>query len=269
MIRLLAVWVMLAGAAQAGEIDMKALDHLQPHDVVLLGEIHDNPWHHRGQARAIRALHPKAVVFEMLSPEQAARITPALLGDQQALETALNWKASGWPDFALYYPVFKALGQARIYGAALPRAKVRRAFDVGAAAVLGPRAALFGLDQPLPAKQLRTRMDEQFEDHCQAMPRDLMKGMVEAQRLRDGALARATLQALDDTGGPVVVIAGKGHVRRDWGVPALLRVARPDLDMLSIGFLEEAPSAPPPFDLWVVTRPAPREDPCKQFEKAK
>ena len=95
----------------------------------------------------------------------------------------------------------------------------------------------------------------------------MMPGMVEAQRLRDAALARATLQAMADTGGPVAVIAGSGHARRDWGIPAALAVAAPELSVLSVGQIEAEGAAEPeqPFDLWLVTEPTPREDPCAAF----
>jgi len=145
------------------------------------------------------------------------------------------------------------------------------AFDNGAAKVFGAGASRFGLDRPLPPKQLQRRIDEQFEAHCQAMPREMMNGMVEAQRLRDAALAQAALKAYQETGGPVVVITGNGHARKDWGALALLHMAAPDLTLLSVGFLEteeeaDSDSQIPPYDLWVYTDPAPREDPCKAFQ---
>jgi uncharacterized iron-regulated protein len=35
-------------------------------DVVVLGEVHDNPQHHANQAAVVRALQPSALVFEMI-----------------------------------------------------------------------------------------------------------------------------------------------------------------------------------------------------------
>jgi uncharacterized iron-regulated protein len=63
----------------------------------------------------------------------------------------------------------------------------------------------------------------------------------------------------------VAVITGNGHARRDWGVPALLRVARPDLRVIAVGQFEAVPEEPVPFDHWRVTAPAEREDPCAAF----
>nr|WP_153748275.1 ChaN family lipoprotein [Rhodovulum strictum] len=241
------------------------MSQLPPADVVILGETHDNPWHHANQAAAVAALQPAALVFEMLTPEQAALVTPDLRGDAAALGAALGWAESGWPDFAMYHPIFTAAPEAAIHGAALPRDEVRRAVSEGAAAVFGAAAAAYGLDDALPPEEQASREAEQMEAHCNAMPAALMPGMVEAQRLRDAALARATQQALSETGGPVAVITGNGHARTDWGmVQPLARVA-PDARMLAIGQFEAAPSDPPPFDLWLVTEPAERPDPCAVF----
>ena len=91
-------------------------------DVHVLGEVHDNPAHHAEQARRVTEIVPAALVFEMLTEAQAARALPELRGDPTALEEALGWAESGWPDFTMYYPVFAAAPEARILGAAVPRA---------------------------------------------------------------------------------------------------------------------------------------------------
>ena len=89
--------------------------------------------------------------------------------------------------------------------------------------------------------------------------------MGEAQRLRDAALAQTTLQALRETGGPVVVITGHGHARKDWGIPAKIALADPQVDTWSVGFVEAPLSGTEQFDFIEVTEPAPREDPCAAF----
>lgn len=265
---LLAALPLLANlnGAIAGEIALQDLSTLPAADVVILGETHDNGFHHRGQAAAIRAIMPKAVVFEMLSREQAANVTPELLPDAKALEAALGWNATSWPDFELYYPVFAALKGAKVVGAARPKSQVRQAYKEGAAAVLGPEASRYGLDQTLPQAQLDVRIQEQFEAHCQAMPLGMMGGMVEAQRFRDAAFAAEVLKALANYGAPVVLIAGAGHARTDWAVPALLKQAEPEIRVLSLAFLEAPVEGGAPFDLWISTLAAEREDPCLAFK---
>lgn len=253
-----------AAPGWAAEIQPEALDRLPESDVIILGEIHDNPLHHDHQARALSAIRPAAVVFEMLTPEQSVIVNQTGKKDA-ALAEAIGWAKSGWPDWAIYAPVFAALGEARVYGAALPRETVRAAVTDGAAAQFAGDPARFGLTRPLNKAEQAEREAAQMSAHCDALPESLLPGMVEAQRLRDAAFAETTLRAIDETGGPVVVIAGSGHARTDWGVPVALLRAAPDLRVLSLGQMEGAPDQPPPFDLWLVTEAAPRGDPCAGF----
>lgn len=244
-----------------------ALDMAPDADIVLLGEIHDNPLHHQGQGDLIRQVQPKAVVFEMLSPAQAAKLNATPREDMAKVAARIGWASSNWPDFELYQPVFEALEQIPAVGAAAPKADVRRAFSEGAAAVFGEDAAEFGLDQAVPEIQLSFRKDMQFTAHCEAMPLNMMGGMIEAQRLRDATLARATLDALKTYGAPVVLIAGNGHARIDWGIPAMIAVAKPDLTVFSVGFVEApAETNDPRFHHTIVTGPAERENPCDVFK---
>ncbi|KEP70159.1 hypothetical protein DL1_18685 [Thioclava dalianensis] len=253
----------------SGEIKPVSLDSLSG-DIFVLGEVHDNPTHHRNQARALRAIAPKAVVFEMLSPEQAARITPDLLQDPAALGRAVGWEEAGWPDIALYAPVFDAIGEARIFGATQPRAQVRAAMTTPLPDVFGPQAARYGLDRAYPDALQRQLEDQAQVDHCNALPPEMLPGMVAAQRFRDAAFARSVQQAYEETGGPVALIAGSGHARTDLGVPAILRQLDPTARIVALGQIERAagasPSNPPPYDIWIVTPPTPRPDPCAAFK---
>lgn len=261
MKRLFTALFFAAFPGHAAEIGPEALEALRA-DIVVLGEVHDNPAHHVNQARAVAAIAPRALVFEMLTPEQAALATPELRSDPEALEAAFGWEASGWPDFSLYAPIFAAAPEAAIYGAAMRRAEVRRAMSEGAASVFGEGAGAFGLNDALSPADQAALETEQMESHCNALPQEMLPGMVAAQRLRDAAFARATLRAFDETGGPVVLITGSGHARTDRGVPFVIGMARPDVSVVSVGQLERPADGAQPFDRWLTTDPAPREDPC-------
>lgn len=228
-------------------------------DIVILGEVHDNPHAHLEQAAALEVLHPTAVVFEMLTAEQGAK------ADADRSQIAQAWTASGWQDFDIYAPIFDAMGAARIVGAAAPREAVRAVYRDGAAALFGPEAGRFGLDQPLPDIEQAARIEVQFTAHCEAMPREMMGGMVEVQRYRDATFARAALDALKTYGPPVAVITGNGHARTDWGIPALIALAAPEVTTHAIGFVEAGGAAP--YDETHVIPPAKREDLCKSLIK--
>ncbi len=235
-------------------------------DVVVLGEVHDNPAHHVLQAQRVVTLQPKAIVFEMLTPEQAKKVSPELRGDAAALAVALGWAESGWPDFAMYYPIFAAAPEAAIYGAQVPRDKARAVFETGLAASFGEDPARYDLDRPLPGDQQAAREALQMSAHCDALPEDILPGMVEIQRLRDGVLARAVVEALGETGGPVVVITGNGHARRDWGMPAVLSFAQGDLEILVVGQTEDDRPLEGEFDEVISAPAAERTDPCAAFK---
>lgn len=257
-------WVALSGALRALTAD-EIVRAATGADIVLLGEVHDNAEHHLLQAAVIGAIAPSAVVFEMLDADEAARVTPDNAREPGLLVEVLDWENSGWPDFDLYAPVFAASAGAPIFGAEVDRAQAQDAFSAGAAGVFGPGGPRFGLDVPLPDAQQATREAAQMAAHCDALPADLLPGFVEAQRLRDARLAEVALAAFDAHGGPVVIITGNGHARRDWGVPALLALAAPGLDAFSLGQIEGAAGDAPPFDAVVVSEPIPRPDPCDAF----
>jgi uncharacterized iron-regulated protein len=254
MIRL-AVLALLWPASVAGQAG---------HDIVVLGEVHDNPAHHARQAEIVAALSPAAVVWEMLPAEAADRVAAVGTADGAALAAALGWQALGWPEFAMYHPIFVAAGEAVHIGAAVGRDDLRAAMQEGAAAVFGPEAAAFGL-VPLDAAEQAEREAGQASAHCDALPAEMLPGMVEAQRLRDAAFARAAIGAFETHGGPVVVITGTGHARTDRGVPAAIAAARPGVSVWALGQLEAEPEGDVPFDA-VAVDPAPaRPDPCADF----
>lgn len=255
---------LLAVPVRADLITPDALDDLPEADVIFLGEVHDNPTHHSNQARTIAAIAPAALVFEMLTAAQAAAV-PEVLPDAATVARLLDWDASGWPDFALYFPLFQAASSALFYGAEVPREDARTAISMGIADHFGVDAARFGLADPLPPEEQLAREALQARAHCNALPAEILPGMVEIQRLRDATLARTALEAHEETGGPVIVITGTGHARTDWGAPSALRHAAPDLRILSIGQFEEPPGDTPPYDVWLVTDAHPRPDPCEAF----
>ncbi|WP_050529968.1 ChaN family lipoprotein [Pseudaestuariivita atlantica] len=232
-------------------------------DVVILGERHNTQAHQSYQARAIAQLAPKAVVFEMLTPFEARRISALRAAGE--LRKAIADGEFHWTDFIDYLPLIEAAEAARIIGTAIPREDMRRAFGEGAAAEFGADADAYGLTRPLPDDEQEAREEAQFVNHCEAMPRDMMAGMVSAQRLRDAVFARTVAEAVETHGTPVVLVTGWGHARRDYGVPVYLSAARPDIGVYVVGLQEREPEDGL-FDHVVVTAPEPgRDDPCAAF----
>jgi uncharacterized iron-regulated protein len=230
-------------------------------DVFVLGELHDNPAHHMEQAWRVALIDPAALVFEMLTPDQAAAAAGVDPLDREALDAALGWTGSGWPDFAMYHPVFASAPRAVIHGAAVPREMLAAAMEAGAEAVVVRPDLL----PPVSAAERAERIALQGQVHCGALPEEMLPGMVEAQRVRDAGFAHVALKAFEETGGPVVVITGNGHARTDWGVPAAIARARPDLEVFALGQFEGPVEEGAPYDEVVFAEPVPRGDPCEAF----
>jgi uncharacterized iron-regulated protein len=225
-----------------------AAQELPPAQIYVLGEVHDNPAHHAMQGELIERIAPTAVVLEMLTEAQAARLGPDAPRDPAALDALLGWAEAGWPDIAIYLPVFEA-SDAPI---------------LGAAGEPGDLSA-YGLDAPLPPAEQEAREALQAAAHCDALPEDLLPRFVARQRAIDAQFADRTLAALDRFGPPVVLVTGNGHARRDWGVPAAIARVRPEVAVVVVVQGEDG-SVPPGGDL-VLDAPgvAGRPDPCAAF----
>ncbi|MCA0871055.1 ChaN family lipoprotein [Seohaeicola saemankumensis] len=256
------------GAVPAGaaSLTVDVVSSMSQADVVLLGEVHDNPDHHALQADAIETLKPAAIVWEMLTPETAARFDAGWLNDPDHLEQAVEWASEAWPSFDLYVPVLKAAaGGPAIYGGLVPRSKTRAAMESGIGVAFGVGASQFGLMVPLPPEERAAREADQQAAHCGAMPEEMLPVMVDIQRLRDAVLARAIVTALDETGGPVVVITGNGHARKDRGIPVYLKRVKPGVRIFSLGQSEDGVISGT-FDAVLDSPAVDRPDPCLAFQ---
>ncbi len=247
-------------------------------DVVILGERHDNPAHHAGQAELTRriASHvaPSALVFEMIPPSEEPEMAE-LRGRGASGDTfgpLIGWDKLGWPDWTMYAPIVDAAPEAPVLGAAVARETVRAAIKRGAAEVfaedLGGDAGALGLNRPLPSDVQAEMEAEQIAVHCDALPAEMAAPMVEAQRLRDAAFAATVLRGRELGAGPVILITGSGHARVDRAVPSYLRAASPVLDVVSVAFVEvgnDEYTSDAPFDYLWFTEPFDRVDPCDAF----
>jgi uncharacterized iron-regulated protein len=254
---------------------------------VLLGEKHDNPDHHQIQAALLRALlgtgRRPAVAFEMFTSDQApalARQLAAAPHDPAALAEAVHWKQSGWPDWAYYRPIVQTAMDAGvpIVAGNLPAAAVRGIARGEAEALPADLRTRYGLDRPLAPVTHARLTDEIRDSHCGTLPDERLEGMVLAQRARDAKLADSLLAADRDGG---VLIAGLGHVRKDWGVPVYLAARAPGARIATVAPLEVQGDWRQPADYagafdgvlpydWVWFTPrVDEDDPCAQFKRDK
>ncbi len=230
--------------AQRRFIDLPTLAaHLAEHDYVLIGEEHDQARHHRIQARLISEVAQRGrepvILMEMLAQDQEEALRAYLdqhAQDASGLGAAVGWERQGWPDWSIYQPVAQAAldTQLSMMPANLPLVEVREIARRGLAAVAADQPLSSLLAQPLPPAA-QARLDHALrEGHCNLLPEAALPGMRLAQRARDAHMALRLYAAGRQE---AILIAGNGHVRRDFGVPFYLRQIEPRADIVSVGLL--------------------------------
>ncbi len=226
---------------------------------VLLGEVHDNPDHHRLQAWAIHAIaklrgarivegapQMDIVALEMLTADEQSALDvfygrnakvprPRTAADFGRL---MKWDTLGWPPYEIYQPIIdEALNAHLVITPASPaRAENRKVSKEGIGALPREEATRLVLDRPLASQMSKALSDEIRESHCGMLPETVLPNMSLVQRLRDARMADAML------GSPrkgAALVAGNGHVRRDRAVPWYLAARGiPDKDIAVVRHIE-------------------------------
>jgi uncharacterized iron-regulated protein len=230
---------------------------------VLLGEQHDSVAHHAVQLQVLQGLHALGrkvtLAMEQFDSEHQGSLSRAQqAGERDAERLAeagqLNKKGWRWP---LYKDLidWAAQHQWPLRGVNLSRRE-------------GRKIAMGEIEPTLPAlppEQVTNMENDVVSGHCGHRPApDMLAALVSAQRARDLRMA----EGMDTAEGPVVLIAGLGHVRSDRAVPRYL--AEPEralvvgLFEVQLGKTDPAAYATAGLDLLWFTPAQVRTDPCTQ-----
>ena len=239
-------------------------------DIVLLGEIHDNLFQHRARADLISKMQSKkfAIVSEHLVSGSKITYSGRLLEDLETI--GFNKKAWSWPVHEVLYQKFEEL-RLPIFGGNLSQEDINNIY-------VGKR---FSQSDTLTPIVKRSALDSQSKDklindlvvgHCGVVEEGLLSFMYKAQRYRDASMAYIASKVA-----PAIVIAGNGHVRRDYGVPQIIKKMNPNSNVISIAFLETDKLSEMTDNLikkffkdedtdyiWL-TEPVSRVDPCEKL----
>lgn len=236
---------------------------------IILGEIHDNPAHHRHQAEILASMvhggRRPALAMEQFDREHQAGLDVARMRgerDPDAIADAGRFDRRGWR-WPEYRPLVALAAEngLEIIAANLSREEARALIRSGRPHQgLAPAAA-----------DMRAGLEADIVNgHCGVRPPEAtLAGMIEAQRGRDAQMAAAI-----EKGGPrgTLLIAGAGHARRSRGAPAYLAATMQD-SLLVVAFVEVDPGQADPraffedenYDVVWFTPRAEREDPCAAF----
>lgn len=189
--------------------------------VILLGEQHDQLAHHQWEADTVRHLAAQgklaAVVIEMAPAGGSTRALTST-ASEEAVKTALLWEqgntGGGWP-WKDYGPAVMNAVRAGVpvLGGNLPRAQMKQ--------IMGDAR----YDSHLPPAGWQLQLDAIKDGHCGLLPESQFAPMARIQLARDESMAKVTVTAVKELAKPgqsVLLIAGRGHVRSDLGVPTWL-----------------------------------------------
>ena len=249
------------------------LDAVAAHDLVLIGERHDHPDHHRLQALILQRVGDSALVgFEMLDENDAPKISAGMTADEIA--QASDWSNSGWPRFEIYRPIFDVVERRKMTPLAIHPSRNRLMGRARQPQKFAEENANYLAKLPQHGvANLRVDIDR---GHCGNAAGAMIDMMVAAQIYKDHWMASQMMAAEErrvaEGTSPLrsVIIAGNGHVRRDYGLPNHL-----PRQALSIGLIEVQSEqlSPADYDLgrfdyvWFTPR-LDDEDPCEKYKKA-
>lgn len=263
----------------------RLMDMLAGRKVVLLGETHDDPEHHRWQLHTIAALYgrdPNIVLgFEAFPHRVQGVLDRWVQGElsEAAFLAETDWERYWGYPAAFYMPLFHFARQNRVPMVALnvSRALVARIGDQGWDAIAESERQ--GVTDPAPAgAAYRRRLAIVFAAHDQdrtvePLPEELARietdpefqYFVDAQLTWERAMAQAIRDASRRPGAPTVVaIAGSGHMEYGDGIQGQLAdlgiadvavllpltsgpdCTAPEADLADAVFMLDAVASPPP-----------------------
>lgn len=231
--------------------EVELWDHLAGSPAVCFGELHDNPYHHYAETRALAELAQRAkqgglpfgAGFEMFQRPFQAPLSAFVEGriEEQQLLTDTEYVARWGHDFSLYRPLLESLRELQLPALALNmRTEITRKVGRGGLAALAPgelaevpeldlqdpvhRAFIFGLFGVLPEHAAELGLDNVYT----------------AQTIWDETMADTSARWLLDTGNGAHIISFAGVIHcHDSAIPARI-TRRTQLEATSVAVVFES-----------------------------
>lgn len=272
-------------------------------DVVYLGEIHDNPWHHELQLDVVRHLTESgaqpAIGFEFFNTGQTSDLmsftaplthtnksSKSLTKAEQRLRRQLGWGKQREDEWAAYFPIIDYAKQnsLAVFGTDLPAGIRRRITRIGISE-LSPVEQRLIVDTGFSNEAYRTLMQKRFvQGHCGWNDPKLLDNLYKTWLARNDSMATAITDMLaSTTDRPVVMIVGAGHTMYNMGIVERVAALMPSARQMNIAFkpvqdlsnsltdylqAEEVEGSvfSPNHEYFWFTPALEREDPCAKFK---
>lgn len=219
------------------------LSRINAANVVLLGEVHDNPLHHDFQKKLLQAQLDSgsrpSLLMEQFNSDSQEQLDAALANPNrdEAFSHAAEFIKFG--DWQLYAPLLSMAVDYKlpVIAANISNAQLKPVMQQG-----------FNVYDPEDLKRVAVEAvwSESRDNflslsmegtHCGQLSPQSRAGLVRGQRLRDALMVNA---AVSSFGRGIVGIVGRNHARRDIGLPLYFAARNPAARILSIGMIEVA-----------------------------
>ena len=272
-------------------------------DVVYLGEIHDNPWHHEIQLQVVQQLVERgaspAIGFEFFDAGQTGVLMDYVNAGsdgqnvrnpsraEKNLRRRLGWGRERDESWDAYFPIVEYARQQglAVFGTDLPTG-IRRRITQSGIAGLTPVERRFVVDTGFNDSAYRQLMEREFiKSHCGWSDPRLLDHLYQNWIARNDAMAIAISEMVSvEQNRPVVMIVGAGHTRYNMGVYERVAALVAGVRQVNIGLtpVRETGSSlaeyqrteiandrvfAPEYEYLWITRAKSRKDPCVEFKK--
>ncbi|MFW6010943.1 MAG: ChaN family lipoprotein [Desulfosalsimonas sp.] len=193
--------------------------------IIYVGESHSNARHHEIQLRILKALYQRcpelSVGMEMFSrpyQEVLEQWKDSGIGKKDFIRR-VHWYANWKYDYGLYEHLLDFIRDKRI-----PVYALNIAFHIPSKIAAGGMNSLLPEDAArlpdhvnLSNKEYREHVREIFEQHGFARRHYEFENFFQAQCARDEVMAETISLRLNKA--PMIVLAGKGHIANNYGIP--------------------------------------------------
>ena len=258
-------------------------------DVVLLGEIHDNPQHHEYQQKLLKAritsssrpsLMP-ALMMEQLNADDQPTLDFALANRDRGAALSDATKLIKFADWKTYQPFISIAvdNKLPVIAANVSNQKLQPVIWRGYSAYDDGELKRLMVEEVWSESRQKYLVTHMGGAHCGQLRDELRAGLTRSQRLRDAMMVDTAVASISRG---VVAIVGSSHARRDIGLPLYFAARDPKAHILSVAFVEVSPgvtdpktyasdsaTGEAPFDVIWFTPRVERADPCADFGKTK
>ncbi len=214
------------------------LNRLAPHQRIVVGEKHDNPYHHQIELWLVQQLPLKreqgSVLLEMINPDQQQKVNKVKswlqtkpIVRESRIKELLTWR-EGWP-WELYGGlVMELISQPYpLLSANLDRSEIKAAYS-------NPPLLQGNISV---AENVKAQIKAVIEDvHGGEITEQQLSAMTTIQQMRDRRMAEQLLKAPV----PATLIAGGYHATKVMGVPLHVKELSPQEDLVVLIIAEKS-----------------------------